>query len=221
MCYLEVSQLRESMALMKTMKQGSTSSGNPALDEDGGDSSTEFSVKQNVSAVKRKVRFAMPEEPKVRPLHKQVEEDCSDNVDEEGDPYLTWYSPQEYKNMKLGFIHDAKLAARANRATDGVLLKTFKLCGKGEGALNRDILEQLHLCLQQYELTGLERMAARRIFQDKQYRRCTLLETVFSIQERHGNADSRANALRFACESVSFSSVLFAHQLALALAPRQ
>lgn len=216
MCYLEVSQLHESMTLMKT-KKGNSNRRDPAflLDEDEGDSSTEFSVKQYAS-VKRKVRFAIPEEHKARPLHKEDQHD----EEQEEDPYLTWYSPQEYKNMKLGFIQDAKLAARANRTTDGVLLKTFKLCGKGESALNRDLLEQLHLCLQQYELTGLERMVARRIFQDKQYRRCTLLETVFSIQERHGNADSRANALRFACESVSFSSVLFAHQLALALASK-
>eukprot|EP00527_Entomoneis_sp_CCMP2396_P005001 CAMPEP_0198145072 /NCGR_PEP_ID=MMETSP1443-20131203/20910_1 /TAXON_ID=186043 /ORGANISM="Entomoneis sp., Strain CCMP2396" /LENGTH=201 /DNA_ID=CAMNT_0043808595 /DNA_START=85 /DNA_END=690 /DNA_ORIENTATION=- len=127
-----------------------------------------------------------------------------------------WYSGGDYNEMRAHFIEDSKMAARANKASDSVLLRTFKQCCKGEGTIDSALVEELHTCLQQFEFTGLERMVARKIFHDKQYRRCTLMETVLSIQERHNNDASRTGALRFACESVSFSSVLFAHQLALA-----
>ena len=128
-----------------------------------------------------------------------------------------WYSKQEMVEMRQQYITDARQIARSNKQSDSAILKTFHECSKGESCLDGELVEELRVYLRDETQTGLERMAARQIYNDKKFRRCTLYDSVFSIQTRHRkNYERMSSLMRFACESISFSSVLFAHQLAMA-----
>ena len=128
-----------------------------------------------------------------------------------------WYSKEEMESMRSDYVQDAKKVARANKTSDGALLRTYEACSKGERTLDSKLVEELRICLEDPTTTGLERMAARRIHADKKFRRYSLVEAVFGIQDRLSyDHEKRSNALRFASEAISVSSVLFAHQLAVA-----
>ena len=130
-----------------------------------------------------------------------------------------WYTSDDRAEMHKVYIADSRKMAIDNKRSDSTILRAFEECAKGESNLCPELASELHLYLQDETHTGLERMAARKIFNDRKIKRQTLYETVFGIQERHAkNELRRLNGLRFASEAISFSSVLFAHQMALAAA---
>eukprot|EP00522_Entomoneis_paludosa_P007751 CAMPEP_0172441926 /NCGR_PEP_ID=MMETSP1065-20121228/2438_1 /TAXON_ID=265537 /ORGANISM="Amphiprora paludosa, Strain CCMP125" /LENGTH=284 /DNA_ID=CAMNT_0013191553 /DNA_START=159 /DNA_END=1013 /DNA_ORIENTATION=- len=159
------------------------------------------------SGRRSRVRFGEIQVHYVAPLYEQA-------------PKLElWYSRDEQVALRQVYMKDAKHVAHTSGVCDSAMYKIFVECSKGEGSdLHPQLVEELRHYLQDETHTGLERMAARQIYNDKKFRRCTLVESVLGIQARHVHSppDRKAGALRFACEAISFSSVLFAHQLAVA-----
>eukprot|EP00523_Entomoneis_sp_CCMP467_P020341 CAMPEP_0168862294 /NCGR_PEP_ID=MMETSP0727-20121128/18362_1 /TAXON_ID=265536 /ORGANISM="Amphiprora sp., Strain CCMP467" /LENGTH=316 /DNA_ID=CAMNT_0008917331 /DNA_START=153 /DNA_END=1099 /DNA_ORIENTATION=+ len=149
-----------------------------------------------------------------------------------------YYTAQETAGLRQVFMEDARRVARRSKCLDdNALYLTFSECSKGECDVPAHLVEELRVYLHNHEhadtcmpqeqqqqqddsYTGLERMAARQIYADKKFRRATLWESVDGIQKRHAKLRSSyervSSAMRFACEAISFSSVLFAHQLACA-----
>eukprot|EP00522_Entomoneis_paludosa_P010348 CAMPEP_0172444816 /NCGR_PEP_ID=MMETSP1065-20121228/4821_1 /TAXON_ID=265537 /ORGANISM="Amphiprora paludosa, Strain CCMP125" /LENGTH=231 /DNA_ID=CAMNT_0013195517 /DNA_START=34 /DNA_END=726 /DNA_ORIENTATION=- len=139
-----------------------------------------------------------------------------------------WYSNQEQTQLRATFLEDSRIEARSNRpqqqhssSSSSVMLQTFVECTKGQVTLTHDLSAELGDYLHQCHHTGLERMAARQIYNDKKQRRALLIQAVLDIQERHHHDRSssysrQSSALRFACETISFTSILFAHQIAVA-----
>ena len=132
----------------------------------------------------------------------------------------TWYTKEDYAKFMKRYLQDATAVAKVNKGKDNVVLQAFQHCQEGHFVLGFAMEKKLtkHFHSLYSMINGMERFCAREIFSDKKNRRNMYVDTVMIIQDNHTDYELQSRALRFACETISLPSKLFAHQIAVAAA---
>ncbi|KAL7575665.1 hypothetical protein ACA910_011486 [Epithemia clementina (nom. ined.)] len=161
-------------------------------------------------------------------------------VFDEEELHSMWYSSKDFQAFKKEVCTAAKELIRfekeacrqSGKAAYGkVILRIFEACcnaqkdlyeirpGQLSGALTSSDETQFQKWISVTpSRTGLERLASRRIYQDKSKRRAELIYTVLDIQEYYQNMpfEDRAQLISNAAQEITRPSRLFAAYLACA-----
>jgi hypothetical protein len=136
-----------------------------------------------------------------------------------------WYTAQEQERFRSRFTKHATKVAHAKKPGYEAVIRTFQKCqsqlpeeSSSASLLDKALISDLRVFLNDRSNIGLERMVAREIFRSKLHRRCMLWDIVAEIQyleqASSNNVPGRAELLlREASEEISHSSVMFARYM--------